>query len=476
MLEQTRQILYVRETTISLVNVRIDKEPHIQQVYDFHWSVQTLSTVLPEIKQLINSPVRILLSEPFAYITHIELPANIPVIRQAVQQKAQELIPEDISTLLWDYKEVLLIQDSPQDIGKKIAQIMCISQHMNESIIKPLNLLGVAVDSIEPLSYAFAQYTKPEQKNILTVYKENISLLVFTCRGLVYATDTFSDDLFAHRLEVFTAYIKDTLKLTIDKISFFGQVDTGLLDTTKHLNIETEMDVFNPVIGLALRDYNKPGVQTLIRLKPENRKVSTQPGVMVQPIIQTTPEQQVPTSPNISPPISELKKITPPVKIQNPFTNFGVVEKKPILIWMVIGIIIILIGGGALYFFVPKNDIKNPVSNKADTVSPSKASSPSPEPTIKVDLLQYTISVKNASGVTGEAAKLKATLVEKGFNVTDTGNASKTGLKVSEVIYSDKVVDQYKSELEMLIKDIYTDVKVASGSPSNTDVQILIGK
>jgi len=107
---------------------------------------------------------------------------------------------------------------------------------------------------------------------------------------------------------------------------------------------------------------------------------------------------------------------------------------------------------------------------------------PAPKPTTAptaapINLQQYTITVLNGSGITGQAGKTKDTLTTDGFNVSSTGNAANSNFTKTEISAKKSVSPDYISKLEDELKktlDIDTNIATSPESDS-TDVTVTLG-
>ena len=94
--------------------------------------------------------------------------------------------------------------------------------------------------------------------------------------------------------------------------------------------------------------------------------------------------------------------------------------------------------------------------------TPTPALEVTPEPTV-IDLTAFKLQILNGGGVIGEAAKIKAVLLSKGFFSVDTGNAMATteGVIKSKINVPESVIK--------MAQDSVVDYKIASSSALNAD-------
>lgn len=138
--------------------------------------------------------------------------------------------------------------------------------------------------------------------------------------------------------------------------------------------------------------------------------------------------------------------------------------------WIYAVILLIMIAVSILVYKLVFSNRKTSMEAEV-TPTPTEIITPQPE---KPDLSQLKIQVLNGSGITGEAAKIKTSLVAEGFVNVDTGNATATNSSTIKA----------KMEINQSVMDIVTasleDYKI--GTPESLlegdkyDVVVVIGK
>jgi len=100
---------------------------------------------------------------------------------------------------------------------------------------------------------------------------------------------------------------------------------------------------------------------------------------------------------------------------------------------------------------------------------------PTAAPEVTVDPKQYSISILNGSGITGQAGQFKTLLEEKGFDIKSTANADKEDY--TEVQISDKktVSQNFTNELKKIISSSFTvsDTIEELSEDVATDIEII---
>ncbi len=158
-------------------------------------------------------------------------------------------------------------------------------------------------------------------------------------------------------------------------------------------------------------------------------------------------------------------------------------KKKSVLFFFVIAFLAFVVGLGGIAggYYLLKSDtidfskISMPAIPFLTQATPTEEPTPTSEPTAKpVDLKAYTVRILNGSGVTGEAAKLKAVLTDAGFTVGETGNADNSDY-TETVISAQTSVDQgYLKELTETLKKSYKVDATVKTVPSVGDSQVTV--
>lgn len=164
------------------------------------------------------------------------------------------------------------------------------------------------------------------------------------------------------------------------------------------------------------------------------------------------------------------------------FTNDDEQEKKHtnyVRLFFVVASITFVVG----LVFIAGISYTMSVTNQRSITIPSLQSSPTPKseavtPTPeKIDLSAYSIKVLNGSGITGEAAKAKSSLVESGFTVSSVGNAATSDYTLTVITAKKSVNENYLTKLTDTLKKHYSvnSVIEEASSSQTTDVIVTIG-
>lgn len=143
--------------------------------------------------------------------------------------------------------------------------------------------------------------------------------------------------------------------------------------------------------------------------------------------------------------------------------------------WAIVSIVSCLVVGGGLFLFSNKQYVTSLFASPTPTATPS----PEPTPVPKTDLPRDAVSVEvlNGSGVVGAAGKMKTFLEEKGYTVSDTGNAANYDYTDME-IYVKEGKEAYLTLLANDLKETYTIGTTAATLEEDVEVdaRIIVGK
>lgn len=160
---------------------------------------------------------------------------------------------------------------------------------------------------------------------------------------------------------------------------------------------------------------------------------------------------------------------------------------RGLLIWAITMVAIAIgVGGGLVIFTNRSNQAPNPPvstpggENITPTSAPSAVSSPSPSPkptSVSIIKKDIKIQVQNGGGVVGAGSKMKSFLEQKGYTVSDVGNASNYSYEDTDIL-----VKQSKAEirdtLEEDLSQSYTVGTVETTLPESSpyDARVIVGK
>ena len=158
-----------------------------------------------------------------------------------------------------------------------------------------------------------------------------------------------------------------------------------------------------------------------------------------------------------------------------PEITMGEKQSKPFFLWALGVLVIALAVGGGLIMFT-RGSFTLPsisLSGPTPTVTPPSAA-PTPTPFAKDAI---TIQVLNGSGTPGTAGTMQTFLEEKGYTVSDTGNAEAYTYTETE-IHVKPSKEAYLTILEDDLSESYTVGALKATLPDDEayDVRIIVGK
>lgn len=426
MFTNKKSIIFITKSKIRISSIALDNKLEVNQIKTFDWSPQTLESVLLKLKEYIGDTARILLSEDFVYVVTLSFPKDTAITRNIVGQKAQELIPEDLHETTWDYRQTKAVSQTQQQTTQVVAVIRSLFENLSVAIGKS----GINIETIEPLSYALARFTKRQDKPILFVYIDEEALLTLAYKQVVIATQLLNRIPDLNNMLQFIAYAKERFSLEPKTVVFCGNTKNINPKLYTNEDFTIEIQDINPMISTAYKDDLKGKDEDVLNI-----------GLL----------QMLPS-----------KNIT---------------QKKPFptIIIAVIGCIV------SIAIFAEIIVYKNIFSKKTHEVSkisksvstPTLSPIPVTTKTQEIDRSAYSISILNASGKNGQATKAKKFLEENGFNVVKTGNAEREDQEKTEIRFKQNVPKELASLLDKTLETLY-DFSVGINLEENQEVDILI--
>lgn len=146
---------------------------------------------------------------------------------------------------------------------------------------------------------------------------------------------------------------------------------------------------------------------------------------------------------------------------------------RSIMTWAIVSIVACIVVGGGLLLFSGKEKIPSLFTSPTPTSTSTPIPSPIPAE-LKKDAI--TVEVLNGSGVAGVAGKMKTLLEEKGYTVSDTGNADNYKYKNTEIIVK-AGKEGYIKLLEEDLQGAYTIGTSAATleEDAKADVHVIVG-
>jgi hypothetical protein len=223
-----------------------------------------------------------------------------------------------------------------------------------------------------------------------------------------------------------------------------------------------------------------------------------------QDIVKSDNIQSVPSAFDSSPTASTGSSI-PPIGRANepiPFSphetvfntppDSGEKKKNPFLYFIVIALVAFVTGiafMAGIYYAMPNKNFFSMLSlPKLSGIPGIPQASPTPVPVAKaaptatppaMKLSDYSVKVLNGSGVSGQAAKVKASLTAEGFTVSSTGNADRSDVQKTQITYKKTVTSDILIKVKDVLKKTYVldkETELPPADSSGDDITVTIGK
>lgn len=435
MFSKKRSIIYITRSKIKLVNVTMGKKPKEETIGEAFWMSDSLESILLKFKKNVKGIARILLSEDFVYVVTLSFPVGSFVNRNNVQEKAQELIPENLNETVWDYKVT-----TPSTI-QVVAVVPSLSEKLNEAIVKT----GFRIEEIVPLSYALASFAKNQDIPLLYVYKDEEILLGLAQKGTVITTKRILNaNIDRNTINQFIAFAKDQFSKEPKTIIFCG--DTSNIDTGEFQNekLKAEIQNISPIVSLAYKEDLKGKDEDVLNI--------------------------------------ELMTILRKDNAASFTTNKETSHRKNIYI---IAILLFVTSGIIGGFFAYRNMLLKKTKEPDELSKTTKATAtpvltkiptPSGTPSAEIDFSKFSINILNGSGRFGEAARLESILKDNGFNVAEIGNADSSDYEKTEIHYKEKVPKEVILGLDKIINTLYDfSIETKLEEDDESDILIIVG-
>ncbi len=413
MFHTAKIIVTVTRSKILVSSIKSAVPPVIEKHQEFESNSQPMAEVFSIIGKNYGSHIRILLSDEFVYITSIKSETPQTATRKTVQSAAQEFIPEDMSKTSWDYR-----------VYPQFIQVAVLNKSMFDQITEAVKKAGITIEAIEPCSSALARTAGAEKEPVLIIFESEIASIIAAQDGAAISAEVIHEPLTSAHIEKAVNFIRDQFQLPIKKI--IKTEKTGdIFNTEFFKDITIESKILDPAIGM----LNKTDIAV-----PDERSLNLE--------LDSSPESK----------------------------KHGIPRSSYLLFFSA------FILTACVYFLIQYFTVKSK-NTQSLAISPTAVPIPatptaSPSAAIKKD---YSIRILNASGIQGEAGRLREQLAENNFTVSSTGNASNAKPEIS-VHYSAAVDDVYLNELDNVLKTIYTTVTTEPKLASDeADITIIIG-
>lgn len=423
-------IIFISPNIIQANKVRGHK---ILDSYNFKWQEEPLGEILTKIQQKLKfNQAKILLSDQLSYVLALDLEDSHHLENQ-IEKKLEQIIPEKVSTLKWDYKIIYKKEDTVR------VQIEAIP----DSIYQQLQQVNknFTIELIESIAITLAE-----------AIKDKTYLLLFS--------DFFDQAIIVHHHSVINSTLikpEDDLSQKIKQLVDFAQENFSI-EVTNFILAGNFVKSPPKVKGIKVSQVTSWQVNPVIslhkkktRFKKDEQLLSLEIGEKIE------------------------KKST-----QKKFEKDKRPKKKlNYKLIFLIGIMIAL--AGSLFFLVNDKqspDTKSPLPSPIASIQPSPETmietSPSPEP---IDFRTIKLQVQNGSGIAGEAGLVANILKAEGFGQIDTANADNYDYRQIEIYLKDGNQELFDSINRALNSDYLISSEIMPlPESSEYDVLIIVGK
>lgn len=425
MFEEKKLIVTVSKKAISLAEVAVSNSVTIRPVAGYPFTENSLVEVFSAIKKSASSPIRMVLSEEYAYVvSFIPQSINEDIPRNEIKDKAQERIPEDLNTTAWDYKEILIPDSQHQESSKKFIQVIAAAGSLYSKISYAIATSGLNVEAIEPMSFSLARLTENQTDPHLIIYIGESSLFIACWKGVVLATENISGVVKPTALPDFVQYVQDSYKIRLKTIILSGNVKKEDVTKFSYPGFTVGAQNLDPRVGMALK-----------------RDIHGDDERILNIVFQKTSSSQDDDS--------------SPKKNKN-VRNIAVMS---------------LVGISSLFLFTA-------IFVKKRTPIQSTASSGSTSTTaVQKNQIQYSISILNGGLDPMSEVKVLSAFESRGFTIIRVGEADNKDYVDAIVNTKQPLDDETKNRLDNILKSYYSNLIVQSSvATAEADIILILGK
>lgn len=183
------------------------------------WKAGHLGTALSGVLESAKTkkPIRLLLAEDFYYIAGFEVDEKLEDRRDEIKFLAEELIPEDLGKVGWDYGVI--------NKEKGISSIQCfaLTTSFDRELVSALKEYQFKIDAIEPYSLSIVKSFETNKPSFLLLYKDEIiTLAMLVQNGLVVYSDYFDLEKADENLGALISHAKKQYGLKLTKLVLSG--------------------------------------------------------------------------------------------------------------------------------------------------------------------------------------------------------------------------------------------------------------
>ena len=463
MFSSSKIIVLISPSKIQIAEVHHDKTIVIQHIQDLDWTAETLPEILQMVKKDYGTTIRLLLSEELTYIINLIVPLDLKNPREEIRKKAEEIIPEDFSQTLWDFREMLVIKDDQQLPKQKVVQVIAIVHQYLDTIVKPFVLSGITVEAVEPVSSALARLTADYADPHFVIFRNQSTLLACFYQGLVISTEIADRQIDVARIPILDAFVRSRFSFIGESIQKIIIIDSDAVIETapfEKAGYNVQIADLNPLIGMAMKEDIRGLDEHVLNIDLHQYRARAT----------TATEKQNRSSELVTAPPSITAE---PIKTAN--LMLEATQSNKSLIIAIVTVLIIAIIGLAVYI-IRQNSVAEKAKQQTQTKPVLKVvtiptATPTPDPQ------RYTIKVLNGSGTPGKAQKIRDMLTEKGFKVLETDNADKSTYEKTEIRSKGDVSPSFLNMLQPTFSSPSAVLSTIEVAPEDkTDVTVIVGR
>lgn len=425
MFERKKLIVSVSKKAISLVEIILSTPKTVRPLAEYPYIDTSLAAVFTAIKNSVSAPIRIVLSEEYAYVVSF-IPQSISkdYLRGEIKDKAQELIPEDLNNTAWDFKEILMPDPYQQGYNKKFIQVVATPQSLYTKISQAIASSGLIVEAIEPMSFSLARLTENQPFPHLIIHLGESILFIACWRGIVLATGNISNKGKPSAFPEFVSYVQDSYKVKLKTIIVCGKVREEEVAKLNFPGFTVGFQNLDPRVGMAIK----------ADIQGEDERILN---IVFQPK-------------------SSLKDAE---FLNHKNRNFRTVALLALVVVSSLSFV-------ATVFVKKGRPIKSTASSLLFSPTPSQENQN-----------KYSVSILNGGLDPTVEVKLLSGFESQGLNIIRVGEADNKDYFNAVVSIKQPFKDEVKNRLDKLLKSYYSDFIIQSApATSEADITIILGK
>jgi hypothetical protein len=480
-------ILYISENKFQAFYVSGAKKPKPELKKTIDWTIETFESDLAQIKKFCDSEIRILIDDELCLVVGISVSQKFSGDRENVRKKAEEVIPEDLSKTIWDFKELLLTKNKQTGEEMVSLQIVALPEDFSKNLINAINKASLNVEAIEPLSTALARELEDENTPSWCIYTKENPTLFFVDRGLVHFSRSFSREVTSKDIVQLNAFVEDRFGVKPAKIIVAGVGAENYLASLSLDEIKTEKYSIDPFISLSKKEdvYGTDKFilnlsESIRMLNKENRSEKNESDETLEKLQSEQQKELIASYGELG--ANELiKTLKDEAKKDRWRLKMTIATFAISLCTIILGVLVMyqrqaqeqtiqsLIRGNNLIIWENIKGIQ--VSTTTDEFQTAST-------TTEIPMSELNVTVLNGSGKTGEAKRVAAILAAQNYKIIKTGNADNNNYETTQIKFSQRVGESTRSNIETLLGSSY-NIEVAQTlleESEKVDILIIIGK